>query len=250
MKRSISRDGLAFALNYEVDRSRGVAVGFGFFAAAQHLGVAIHGGERRASGDRIDVFKDHSVVRAALLAGQTLQLIIGGLPFVGHRQASFGIHTTPSRPGPARVQLHAIAGVDHRLFHAAVLLVKDRVHVSDKWRVDGIQPNYRLVAGVFVVMPGLLRRQNEIVLLHVESFAVDDGVSLWVSSCYKAEGAHAVTMRPCHLTRPEHLKPDAQRQGRSLGRDSRVGKEQTALPPSSKSKTSPAWRIMLTIESH
>src|SRR5262252_3353965 len=80
----------------------------------------------------------------------------------------------------------------------------------------------------FVMMPGLLRRQNEIVLFHMELFAVDNGVSLWVSSCYKAERAHAVTMSPCHLTRPEHLKADAQRQGRSLGRNTRVGKEQTA----------------------
>src|SRR2546430_2647187 len=108
----ISRDGLAFALDYEVDCPRGVAVRFSFFAAAQHLDVAIHGWKRRASGDRIDIFKDHAVVRAALLAGQALQLIIGGSPLVGHCQASFGIHATPSRPGPARVQLYAVARID------------------------------------------------------------------------------------------------------------------------------------------
>jgi len=34
-----------------------VAVGFGFFAAAQHLDVAIHGRERGAAGDRIDIFE-------------------------------------------------------------------------------------------------------------------------------------------------------------------------------------------------
>ena len=73
----ISRDGLAFALNYEVDCPRRVAMGFGFFAAAQHLDVAIHGWERGASGDRIDIFKDHAVVRTALLPGQALQLIEG-----------------------------------------------------------------------------------------------------------------------------------------------------------------------------
>jgi len=68
----ISRDGLAFTLNYKVDCPGGVAVRFGFFAAAQHLDVTIHGRERGASGDWIDVFKDHAVVRAALLAGQAL----------------------------------------------------------------------------------------------------------------------------------------------------------------------------------
>src|SRR5439155_26604754 len=82
----ISCDGLAFALNYEVDCPRGVAVRFGFLAAAQHLDVAIHGWKRGASGYRIDIFKDHAVVRAALLAGQALQLIVGGPPLVGHRQ--------------------------------------------------------------------------------------------------------------------------------------------------------------------
>lgn len=65
----IPRDGLAFALNYKVDGPGGVAVRFGFFAAAQHLDVAIHGRERGASGDRIDIFKDHPVVRAAILRG-------------------------------------------------------------------------------------------------------------------------------------------------------------------------------------
>jgi len=73
----ISRDGLAFALNYEIDCPGGVAVRFGLFAAAQHLDVAIHGWERGASGDRIDIFKDHAVVRTALLPGQALQLIEG-----------------------------------------------------------------------------------------------------------------------------------------------------------------------------
>ena len=77
------------------------------------------------------------------------------------------------------------------------------------------------------MMPRLLRRQNKIVLLHMELFAVDDSVSLWVSPCHKAERAHAVTMRPCHLTRPEHLQPDAQRQGRSFSRNGGIGKKQT-----------------------
>ena len=78
------------------------------------------------------------------------------------------------------------------------------------------------------MMPRLLRRQHEIVLLHMELFTVDDGVSLWVSPRHEAERAHAVTMSPCHLTRPEHLQPDAQRQGRSFSRNGGVGKKQTA----------------------
>src|SRR5262245_20791756 len=205
-----------------------MAVRFGFLATAQHLDVAIHGRERGTSGDRIDIFKDHAITRAAVLARQALQLIIGRPPFVGYRQASFGIHATPSRPGPARVQLHAVAGIDYWLLHVAVLLVEDRVHVSDKRRVDGVQPNHGLVARVLMMMPGSLWCQNKIVLLHMELFAVDDGVSLWVSLCHKAERTHAVTMRPCHLTGPEHLKPDAQRQGRSLSRNGRVDKKQTA----------------------
>src|SRR5207245_10059322 len=139
------------------------------------------------------------------------------------RPTSFGIHAAPSGPGPSRVQLNAVAGVDHRLFHAAILLVKDRVHVSDKRRVDGIQPNHRLVAGVLVMMPGSLRRQNEIVLLHMEFFAVDDGVSLWISFRHKPERTHAVTMSPCHLARPDHPKPDAPRQGRAHARTPWLG---------------------------
>lgn len=83
-KRLISRDGLAFALNYEVDRSGGMAVRFGFFPAAQHLDVAIHGWERGAPGERINIFEDHAVVRAAFLARQALQSIESGRPFVGH----------------------------------------------------------------------------------------------------------------------------------------------------------------------
>src|SRR4029453_19528038 len=90
-KALISRDGLAFALNYEINGPSGMSVRFGFFAAAQHLNVAIHGRERGASGDRIDILKDHAVVRAALLAGQALQLIVGGAPLVSHSQTSFGL---------------------------------------------------------------------------------------------------------------------------------------------------------------
>ncbi len=65
----ISRDGLALALNDKINCPGGVAVRFGFFVAAQHLNVAIHGRERGAAGDRIDIFKDHPVVRAAILRG-------------------------------------------------------------------------------------------------------------------------------------------------------------------------------------
>src|SRR4029077_5711968 len=95
-------------------------------------------------------------------------------PGVAHRKV-FLLGILPGRPNHSRSLLQVIAYLlAHRLnFVAWIRFVKWLIESEKKVYIKSIHPDCGFLSGILVIMPGPLRRENQIVGFHGAFLAVD-----------------------------------------------------------------------------
>src|SRR5437588_2627861 len=190
----VAAKGRTLAFDDVVDGARGAAPSFALECGPQHADVARQGGHGRSAGGRVDVLEREPIVWAAFGISELVERGDDLLPRVAVREVLANT-LFPSRPqvaGAPQSEIGATRAPRLRFF--AVGLEKWLVEPHAERNVEHIEPDAVDVGVIVMVVPGIARRQDEVVGLHCQRLAVDYRVELRVAGDREAHRRHGMAV--------------------------------------------------------
>ena len=104
--------------------------------------------------------------------------------------------------GVARQVVSLFAG--HRLLIFRVILSEAAAQIVHQRQVEAVEPDHRLIAGIAVIVPAPLRRQNKVAGAHGGAFAIDGGKCPFTFN-HKAQRRLVMTVARRHFAGHDQL---------------------------------------------
>src|SRR6266850_2850615 len=183
----------AFAAKHMIDHRARVSVRLRLIVGREKLDRALDRRHRRSAAEWIAIFQQIAV--KAISGGrrfyQFVQRLLGVAPFVMKKICKR--RTMPD--GRAEFIHNLFTALLDRLAAFRIALLHDLMQRLHQWKIQTVQPQHRLAGIIGVIMPGELRRENQITGLHDALLAVDRRISA-VALKDETQSRRRVAVRP------------------------------------------------------